>query len=217
MTNGVIERFLSFAKYIFFEVVSPKFNAATFKNYMDYSYIILEKLAYSFDVLSSNYLKLYEELIEKEIKMAKITNDANILVIGCGSLPATTALIGLKIKANIVSIDYDAKAIKKATIFIKNLNPKSNIKIEYADGLTYPIEKFDVIFVLYGVKKQKKILESLSQKIGKSTKIIYRTNQDALDQLVGGTSFLSNLYCIEDTFSSESIYTSDSYLLTKKK
>ena len=216
MTKGLIERFLSFARYIFFEVISPKFNAATFKNYVDYSYIIFEKLAYSFEILSSNYLKLYDELIEKEISMAKITDDTNVLVIGCGSLPATTALIGLKIKANIVSIDYDVKAIKKATIFIKNLNPKSNIKIEYADGLAYPIDKFDVIFVLYGVKKQKELLENLSQKIGKSIKIIYRTNQDALDQLVGGTEFLSNLFSIDDSFGSESIYTSVSYLLTKK-
>ena len=216
MTKSIIEHFLSFARYIFFEVISPKFNAAAFKNLVDYEYIILEKIAYSFEILSSNYLKLYDELIEKEISMAKITDDTNVLVIGCGSLPATTALIGLKIKANIVSIDCDAKAIKKAKIFLEKLNLKSNTTIEYADGLTYPIDKFDVIFVLYGVKKQKELLENLSQKIGKSKKIIYRTNQDSLDQLVGGTEFLSNLFSIDASFGSESIYTSISYLLTKK-
>lgn len=217
MTKGVTERFLSFVRIIFFEVITPKFNSAPFKNFMDYAYVIFEKFAYSFEILSSNYLKLYDELVEKEIKMAKISNKSNILIIGCGSLPATTALVGMKTNANIVAIDYDYKAIHKASIFIKNLNLESNIKIGYADGLKYPLKKFDVLFVLYGVKRQKEMLKHLSKNIESNTLVVFRTTQDILDQKFGGAKFLSDLFIVKDFLSSESIYTSDSYLLSKKK
>ena len=120
MTKNIIEKFLSYARFIFYEILSPNFNTASLKSFIDYAYIILEKIAYSFDILSSNYLQLYDELVEKEIKMAQISNKSNILIIGCGSLPATTILISIKTKANIISIDYDKKAIQKANNFIKN-------------------------------------------------------------------------------------------------
>jgi len=217
MAKSVTERFLSFARYIFFERISPKFNAAFFKNFMDYAYIVFEKFAYSFEVLSSNYLKLYYEFVEKEIKMAHISKKSKILVIGCGALPATALLVSIKTNANIVSIDYDPKAIHKASNFIENLKPKPNIKIEYADGLKYPIEKFDVIFVSYGVKRQIEILKHLSKNIDKNTRVIFRTTQDILNQNFGGIKFLSELFVVKDLLSSESIYTCDSYLLAKKK
>ena len=94
MFRSIFERFLSFSRFAFFDILSAKFNAAPFKNFMDYFYVIFEKIAYSFRILSSNYLMLYDELIEKEIIMAKITKNSNVLVIGCGSLPVTSILIG---------------------------------------------------------------------------------------------------------------------------
>ncbi len=217
MAKGVIEGFLSFARYIFFEIITPKFNAAYFKNFMDFAYVFFEKIAISFEILSTNYLMFYDELIEKEIKMADISKNSNVLVIGCGSLPATTALISSKTNANIVSIDYDKKAVQNAFKFLKKINPKLNVKTVYADGHSYPIKGFDVIFILYGIKKQKDLLVHLSKKIENNTRVIFRTSQDSLDQIVGGTEFLSKWFEIKDCISSEKIYTSDSYLLMKKK
>lgn len=216
MGKNLIEQFLSFTRFIFFDVFSPNFNAAYFKNIMDFSYIIFEKIAYSFEILSSNYLKLYEEIVEKEIKMVKIPQLSNILIIGCGSLPVTPLLIGIKTYSNIVAIDYDKKAIQKATIFIKKYNLKSNIIIEYADGLRYTVKNFDIIFVLYGIKKQKEMLIYLSKNIENNTQIIFRTNHDTLEKKLGGTKFLSNLFEIKDFFNSDNIFTSTSYLLIKK-
>jgi len=216
MIKKTIERLLSIIRYLFFEVLSPRFNAAAFKNIMDYIYVILEKFVYSFEILSQNYLKLYEETVEKEIKMANIQKYEKILVIGCGALPATTALIGLKTKAEITAIDYDAIAVKKAKKFIEKQRLSKKIKIEHADGHTYPLDNFDVIFILYGVKKQELLLENILEKIKIKTKIIFRTNQDALDQLVGGEEFLSKIFNVKDIIESESMYTSISYLLTKK-
>ncbi len=217
MNNRAIERLLSFIRYIFFEIISANFNTAYFKNFMDFAYVFFEKIAVSFEILSTYYLMFYDELVEKEVKMAGISKDSNVLVIGCGSLPATTALISFKTNANIVSIDYDQKAVQNASKFFKNLNTKSNVKTIYADGHLYPIKGFDVIFILYGIKKQKEMLKYISKKIENNTRVIFRTSQDLLDQFFGGTEFLSQWFTIKDCISSERIYTSDSYLLMKKK
>lgn len=217
MANSVIEGLLSFSRFIIFKVISPKVNTAYFKNFMDFAYSFYEKIAISFEILSNNYLELYDEIVEKEIKMAQITKNSNVLLIGCGSLPATTALIGEKTQANIVSIDYDMKAFQNAKDYFKNSKIKSNIKIVYADGHNYPVKDFDVIFVLYGMKKQKDFLVQLSKKIENNTRIVLRTSQDTLNEFIGGTEFLSKWFVIKDCIHSERIYTTDSYLLMKKK
>ena len=118
MVKSISERILSFSRFIFFDIISDKFNAAPFKNFMDYLYVIFEKIAYSFKILSENYLMLYDELIKKEIVMAQITKKTNVLVIGCGSLPVTPILIALKTDADIIGIDYDKKAVDRAINFI---------------------------------------------------------------------------------------------------
>ena len=217
MTRGISERFLAFSRFLFFNILSVKFNSATFKNFMDYAYVIFEKIACSFEIMSSKYLKLYDELIEKEINMANITKNSKILVIGCGSLPVTSILIGSKTHSDIVSIDFDKKAVLKAKKFVNNHDLSLKLKIEYGGGLTYPIENFDVIFVLYGVKRQLEILSNLSEKIKSDVLIVFRTTQDVLDQEFNGTKLLSEMFDIKDSSSSDAIYTSYSYLLGKKR
>ena len=124
-----------------------------------------EKIAHRFDIISCYYLRLYDELVEKEITMANISSEDFIFVIGCGSIPATPALIAMKTKARIVSIDKDLKAISRASKFIKTLDLQNVIKLEHADALYFPVENFDVIFVLYGVRQQKEILNYFSTRL----------------------------------------------------
>jgi precorrin-6B methylase 2 len=216
MSKGIFTRFLSFSRYIFFDIISAKFNTASFKNLMDYAYVVFEKISYSFEFLSFNYLMLYDELIEKEIKMARITDKSIILVIGCGSIPITPILLAKKANSEIVGIDFDIKAVKKASRYIKTYFPDLRIKIEQGDGLKYPIERFDMIFVLYGVKNQKEILKNISVKIESDNLVVFRTTQDVLNQKLKGIEKLSEMFKIKDYISSDSFYTSYSYLLAKK-
>lgn len=216
MAKRVIERFFSFARWIFFEEFSPKFNAVPFKNFVDFAYVIFEKIAYRFDIISSNYLKMYEEIVEKEIKMANISSEDSILVIGCGSLPVTSTLIAMKTKARIVSIDTDHKAILNATKFIKHNNLENIIKLEHVDGLNYPVEKFDVIYISYGVKQQKEIMIYLANKMKKGARIIFRTVIDAQDETLRSPIDLSKWFLVKNSLKSETIIPAGSYLLLKK-
>ncbi len=215
MKNKLTEKILSFARMIFFDVLSVKFSTSAFKNFMDYAYVVFEKFAYSFEILTEFYIKFYSETVEKEIIMANISTKDKILVIGCGSIPATTILIGKKFK--LISIDKDPIAIKKAKKLIKKLNLEENIRIINADGFKFSLSDFDVIFMLYGIKRQKELLRQLSETIKESTRIIFRTTQDVLDEFVGGKKYLEEIFAIKDSFASDSIYTSFSYLLLKKR
>ena len=215
MVKSRIERMFSFARHIFFEEISPKFRTAPFKGLMDYAYVVFEKSSCTFEFISKYYLKFYDELVEKEIEMANITPNDNVLVIGCGSLPATSVLSAMKSKAKTVAIDCDARAVENACTFIKNINLETNIEIKHADGLSFPVKNYDVIYVLYGVKQQKEILEYLAKNINGKTRIIFRTTEDSFKNLVG-KDFLKKYFDIKKSLSSDIIYTADSYLLAKK-
>jgi 2-polyprenyl-3-methyl-5-hydroxy-6-metoxy-1,4-benzoquinol methylase len=216
MTKTITDRFFSFAQQIFYKGISPKFRTGSLKTFMDSMYIFFEKFALHFDILSSYYLRLYDELVEKEVNMAKVTSDDLILVIGCGSLPATSLLIAMKTKAKIVSIDIDNEAIHNASWFIKHLNFEDRMKTENVDGLHYPVQRFDVIFVLYGVKQQKEILKYLSHNMKKNARVIYRTTDDVQKEILGGSLYLSTLFHVENRVRSEKLYSMESYLLLKK-
>jgi precorrin-6B methylase 2 len=178
MLDKFINKILSFSRNIFYEKISPKFKKNSLKEIIDFSYVIFEKIAINFNIISLNYLNLYKELVQKEIKMAKITNSDSIIVIGCGTLPSTPLLISMKTNAKIVAIDKDEKAIKRAKTFLSNINFDSKINLKHANGLDYPINDFDVIIISYGVKNIEKIFDYLFDNIRSDTRIIIRTNNE---------------------------------------
>lgn len=217
MLRRITEGFFSLFIYIFYRQIGTKFRTDALKFFWDIFFVVLEKIGLKFDVISSNYLKLYEDIVEKEICMAKISSKDRILVIGCGSLPATTALIAMKTKAEIATIDIDSRAVHEASYFFKNLNLERQITVEHADGLKYPINKFDVIFVLYGVQQQKEILNYLAENMQDTTKIIFRTVCDTQGRLSNDSIDVSRLFLVKDHVSSEYLGSVDSLLLLKKR
>lgn len=178
MINKIVNRILSFSRILFYEKISPKFKKKSLKWLIDYSYVIFEKIAIKFNFISLNYMNLYEDIVRKEIEMAKIKSSDSIIVIGCGALPSTSILISLKTKAKIVALDKDKKAIIQAKNFLSNINMNEKIKLKHANGLDYPIEEFDVIILLYGVKNIVKIFNYLYNNIKSDTRIIVRTNNE---------------------------------------
>ena len=209
-------KLLSFARWIFFEAVSPKFKIEKFKGLMDFSYVFFEKFAVSFEILYSNYFALYDELVEKEVRLAKINSKDNVLVIGSGSLPSTTIQIARKTGAKVLGIDIDPIAIRNSKKLMKNIDIQ-NIAFELADGVSYSYKNYNVIFVLYGITAQKEILHNISNKMDNNTRIIYRTAEDVLKDKLGGKDYLLKYFKVGDYVDSELFNVSRSYLLTKKK
>jgi len=217
MKNNKQSWLFSFAYTVFYNYISSKFHTSSFKNFMDYTYIIFEKIAVNFEKLNISYINIYQELVEKEIKLSNISSDDSVLIIGCGSIPATSILVSKKSNAKkIVSIDYDLKAVKNAIKFINSSNFDKNLKFEHANGLNYSVKTFDVIFILYGIKKQDKILEYISKNVKDASRVIFRTTNDSLVHFLGGKEFLEKYFKIEKSICSEKLNDTISFLLKKK-
>jgi len=208
MNKNIIDKLLSYSRKIFYEKISPKYKKNQLKLIMDFLYVIFEKFAIKFNIISLNYLDLYAELVQKEIKMAKITSNDSILVIGCGTLPSTSLLIYEKTNAKVIAIDKDKNAIRGAKSFLSNIKINDKIILKNADGLNYPLNDYDIIFVLYGVKKLEKIIDYLYKKANENAKIIIRAN-DQIDEKI------FNKFKIINKIESKYLGEVNSYLIIK--
>ena len=129
MLNKSVNKILKYSRRLFYELISPKFKKDLLKEVMDFSYILFEKIAIKFNIISMNYIKLYSDIVQKEIEIAEINSKDSVIIIGCGTLPSTSILISMKTEANIVAIDKDINAIKRANIFLSNIQ-NNKIKCE---------------------------------------------------------------------------------------
>jgi precorrin-6B methylase 2 len=215
MSKKILGVLLSFAKKIFFDL-SPKFRTGSLKYFVDHTYVYLEKIAFKFDFLASYYIDLYDEIVEKEVSMADISENDYVLVIGCGSLPATSILIKRKTNARTVSIDIDPNAVKNALVFLQSHKPPINIELEEANGLFYKLEQFDVIFLLYGIKQQNEMLDTISNKMKGTSRVVFRSSEDMVNQTFGGLDFLKEKFTVDQKVTSDSMTSLVSYLLLKK-
>ena len=216
MSLNIDKRFFSFSRYIFFEVISVKFRTSSTKRIMDFSYAIFEKIATKFDIISSNYLKMYQELVDKEINMGGISQNDQVIIIGCGSLPITAILVAMKTKAHVTAIDKDNNAVKKAVNYIKNHHLEERIKIEHAVGESYPLNRFDVVYLSYGMKNKENIFKIIIKNTKKDSRIIFRTVISNQLEHNKHTTELSKWFLVKDNIKSDTLPPAGSYLLIKK-
>ena len=216
MSTSIIERVLSSLQTLIFKQIGKKITTNALKNIMDLLFILFEKIGCKFKVISEIYIKMYKEIVAKELAMAKISIQDRVLVIGSGSLPATPILIVQNTHAQTISIDKNRSAVKEATSYVKHHHLEQILKIECADGFQYPLEQFTVIFVLYGVKQPSKMLDHLAKHINQNTRVVYRTITDPQGKIMDKTLDFSTSFHIKDHVHSATLGSFDSFLLIKK-
>jgi len=216
MSTSLLERLFSFLQHLVFHHIGSKIRTNALKDIMDYLFILFEKIGCKFDVVSEIYLKLYKEIVAQEITLAQITKDDRVLVIGSGSLPATPILLARDTSATVISIDKDLQAVKEAIQYLKSKKLDQMLKVECANGLTYPLERFTVIVVLYGVKQPAEMMRYLASRINQTTKVVFRTITDAKGQIRDKTLDLEQHFIIQKQIHTQSLGSFDSFLLMKK-
>ena len=216
MSTSKLEGLFLVLQNLIFKQIGKKIRTNALKTIMDVFFIIFEKVGCKFDIISNIYMLLYQEIVTKEITVAQISSQDRVLVIGSGSLPATPALIVQNTHARTISIDKDCNAVKEAIQYVKNHQLDDLLSIQCADGLTYPLEQFSIILVLYGVKKPAEMLRHLANNIDRNTRVLYRTITDSHGKIMDKTIDLSEGYQIKDHIHSETLGSFDSFLLIKK-
>jgi len=172
---------------------SNVFDAKIFQKYVDYLFILFEKIIINLDYFLPYYLNYYNDLVESEIKLADILSERKIVHIGSGSIPSTSILIAQKTNSRITCIDKDPKAIKNSIKIVKKIGLSNLINIKKINALDISFEKFDVIFISHGIVPKKEFLEKLSKKITDKNIVIHRSfSKDS--NLEREDIFLHNLF-----------------------
>lgn len=155
------------------------------KKTLDKLYYIFEAIYHNISFFSKIYIKIHSSSVNKEIKMAKITQNDKILHIGCGAIPYTSLLINQLKNAKIIGLDNKKRIIQYANKYIKKYKLDTNtIKFEFADGKNYDVSNFDVIIISYGVPNQDKVLENVITNCKKNTRILLRRSTIKKNQCV---------------------------------
>jgi precorrin-6B methylase 2 len=216
MKKSLIEKIMYSIRFLIFDYIGKRFQVDSTKHYMDKIFILFEKIAINFDVLSSVYLSLYAEIVANEIELAQITDNDTILVIGGGTLPVTPVLYTRYTKASIVSIDKDPQAIRYSKKFISNQDLNSQITIKNGKGELFSIKDFSVIVVVYGIRGAYDVLRHLSENMHHETRILFRTTYDYTNESIIEDFELKSLFTVKKHIRSATLGQVDTFLLSKK-
>jgi len=149
-----------------------------------YRFNFLELLAVKTRFFNNLLMRWRKAIFLNEIKMADVTKNDRVLLIGCGFFPSESILIAETTKANVVGIDNSIKAVKIAKKYVKKKGLSNLVKIEYGDGTNYPVKNFDVIFVAINVWPIDSVLKYLSKNLKKNTRVMCKSiKNDIIDVL----------------------------------
>lgn len=174
-----------------FFILNKKNNLAYFKNSenKEIQFLIKEIRNYSVEVLGilekikaievlnfTDYSFKYEEQlilsVQQEIKDYSILKESQVLFVGSGAMPITAYTIAKETEASISCLDIDPEAIrlsKKVTDKLKLINIFFEDNIENLN-----LSSFSHIIIASLVPEKCEILDYITKKTGKNTKIILR-------------------------------------------
>lgn len=149
-------------------------RALMIKKILDLLYNIFELSAIYFPINAKLYLKFHKTSVKKEIEMINISPCDKVIHIGCGSIPYTCIILSEYDLAEIVGIDQNNTAVANAKNSLKKFNLTHKVKIEQGSGVNYPISRFDLIILSYGINKPSVVLKHVIDSMGKNSKILLR-------------------------------------------
>jgi len=147
-----------------------------------------------------------------EIKLAKVTSDDKILLIGGGFLPSESMTIVETTDTKVVTIDNNITACKNAEKFVKKKNLSDKIIIENADGRDFPVNDFNVIFIAISVWPINDVFKNLSKNLKKNSRILCKSYNEDIPGILKKEG-LSDNFKIESQIKNPS---TKSFLFVKK-
>ena len=171
-------------------------NAFALKFISDYLFIIVEKIFVKLPSLLLPYINYYEDTVENEINLAKITKQDTILHIGCGPLPSTSLLVAQKTGSHIIGIDKNPYSVQNAQYCVHVLHQENLIQIQHSNALDYPIRSSDVIIVSQGIEPRYEVLEHIANTMEPDTRVIFRTFSSKNGGITTQDAILSTLFTI---------------------
>lgn len=159
----------------FLKTFSRNMNAFALKFISDYLFIIVEKIIVKLPSLLLPYITYYEDIVDNEINLAKITKQDTILHIGCGPIPSTSLLVTQKTGARTIGIDKNILSVQDAQYCVHAVHQENQIQIHHGNALTYAMQSSHVIIVSQGIEPRYEVLEHIANTMGPDTRVLFRT------------------------------------------
>ena len=211
-----IQKKMQSVLYYLLNDICGKFDAIALKSFIDYLFVLSEKIIIHFPKMLPLYIDYYNDIIDQESNIAQITSISKVLHVGCGSIPASSILLAEKTKASIIGMDKDDRAIRNAEICLQNLGMSQKVKVKKTDSLEMDLSEFDVILISQGIIPKEDFMQKLADKLSVDTIVILRSfSQDEL--LDSSDNFLHDCYNIIDIFYHKKHGSTSSIILKKKK
>ncbi len=131
-------------------------------------------IAYWNKGIANIYNKIIGKEYIKEEEKFDFLNVKNILHIGCGSYPISAITLARNNNRKIVTIDRDAKSIKRAMKIVTKKNLEKNIKADIGNGIEYSLDNFDLIIVSGCSVPRYDVVNHIFKNSQPGTKIIVR-------------------------------------------
>jgi len=121
--------------------------------------------------LASQY---YKDVIEKEVVLAGITANDNVLCIGGGMCPFSAILIHQLTGAKVTVIDNNSMCIPKARHIIKCLGLSKYVNVICSDGRDFDYREYSVIHLALQVSPMDKVFAQVKEKAAPGTRLLMR-------------------------------------------
>ncbi|MCD5415456.1 MAG: methyltransferase domain-containing protein [Clostridiales bacterium] len=133
-----------------------------------------EKLLSKIPFGANLYTQYYQQVVQKEITLAQITNNDVILNIGCGAVPFTAIYLALLTKAKVWAVDKDRKAIEQARCYCNKIGLREQIKFIIADGSKGIPLNFTVAIVALQAEPKELLLDNLLKATTQGGRLVFR-------------------------------------------
>jgi len=116
----------------------------------------------------------YRDVIEKEVVLAGINANDNVLCIGGGMCPFSAILIHQLTGARVTVIDNNSTCIPKAKQIIKRLGLSKYVGVVCGDGRDFDYQEYSVIHLALQVSPMDKVFALVKEKAAPGTRLLMR-------------------------------------------
>lgn len=149
-------------------------NNDLFKSKIQHVLKFFEKTGCNFPFFGEHYEKFfYRSLVKKELEMADLKGDENILVVGSGPFPMTALFLAEK-GFRVDCVDKDEKAIISGKEVVRQKKEDLDIRFKNIRGSSVDYSDYDAVWVPLHVTPREEIVVKILRDVDVGKKVIFR-------------------------------------------
>lgn len=132
------------------------------------------------------YAAPYSGLVQRELRLARVSSEDVVLSIGCGALPFTAVLCARFTGARVIAVDIDPEAVRKARALIASLGMAEQVSVMVANAATDQLPQADVALVALQAAPKSGIRRNLQRSLpADGGRVVYRLPRHGLEWQYG--------------------------------